>query len=82
MLLYPLAVELVATVLELFALAGQVYELVLLGVFALVVGFAHELVVQFVESAHFVLFLLVDVVALFDLDFVGDDQVLLVVLFS
>lgn len=82
MLLYPLAVELVATVLELFALAGQVYELVLLGVFALIVGFAHKLVVQFVESAHFVLFLLVDVVALFDLDFVGDDQVLLVVLFS
>lgn len=82
LLLYPLTVQLVAPVLEILALAQQVDQLVFFWVLALVVCLAHQFVVQFVESAHLVLFFLVDVVALFDLYLVGDDQILLVVLFS
>jgi hypothetical protein len=82
LLLYPLTVQLVAPVLEILALAQQVDQLVFFWVLALVVCLAHQFVVQFVESAYFVLFFLVDVVALFDLYLVGDDQILLVVLFS
>ena len=37
---------------------------------------------ELVEAANLVLLLFVDVVALLDLDLIGDDQVLLVVLFS
>ena len=80
LLLYPLAVQLVAPLLEFLALAEQVDEFVLVGVLALIVGLAHELIVEFVEAAHLVLLLLVDVVALLDLHLVGDHQVLLVVL--
>lgn len=45
LLLYPLTVKLIALVLELLALTHQIYQLVLLRVFALVVGLAHEFVV-------------------------------------
>lgn len=82
LLLNPLAVKLIATLFQIVAFPQQIDEFVLVGVFALVVGLAHEFVMQFVESAHLVLLLLVDVMALLDLHLIGDDQVLLVILFG
>jgi hypothetical protein len=80
LLLDPLAVQLGALLLQFLALAEEVDEFVLLGVLALVVGLAHEFVVQFVESAHLVLLLLVDVVALLNLYLIRNDQVFLIIL--
>jgi hypothetical protein len=71
LLFYPLPVELVALLLQFFTFPQEVDEFVLVWVFALVVGLAHEFVVEFVESADFVLLLLVDVVALLDLHFIS-----------
>lgn len=82
LLLYPFSVELAAFLLQLFTLTQQVHEFVLLWVFALVIGLAHQLIVQLVESSDLVLFLFIDVVALLDLHLVCDDQVLLIVLLN
>ncbi len=68
--------------LQLLCLSDQVDEFILVWIFAFVVGLAHEFVVELVESTYLMLFLFVDIVALLDLYFISDDQVLFVVLLS
>ena len=76
----PLSVQLVAPDFQFLTLSSQIYQFVFIGVFTLVVGFAHQFVMKFIQSSNLMLFFLVDVVTLFDLDFIGDDQVFFIVL--
>ena len=82
LLLDPLSVKLVAVLLEFLCLPYQIYVLVFERVFAFVIGFGHQFVVQFVQSAHFVLLLFVDIVSLSDLDFVSYHKIFFLVLLS
>ena len=58
----------------------EIDQFVLVWVFTLVIGFAHKFIVQFVQSAHLMLLLLVDVVALLDLHLISNHKVFLIVL--
>lgn len=78
----PFSVKLVAVLLKFFCLPYQIHVLVFQRVFAFVIGFGHQFVVQFVQSAHFVLLLFVDIVSLPDLDFVSYHKIFFLVLFS
>ena len=78
----PFSVKLVAVLLEFLCLPDQINVLVFERVFAFVIGFGHQFVVQFVQSAHFVLLLFVDIVSLSDLDFVSYHKIFFLVLFS
>jgi hypothetical protein len=78
----PLPVKLVAVFFEFLCLSDEVDVFVFEGIFSFVVSFGHKFVMEFVESAHFVLFFFVDVMSLSDLDFVSDDQVFFLVLFG
>jgi hypothetical protein len=78
----PFSVKLVAVLLKFFCLPYQIHVLVFQRVFAFVIGFGHQFVVQFVQSAHFVLLLFVDIVSLPDLDFVSYHKIFFLILFS
>ena len=76
----PLAVKLIATFFQIITFSKQVDELILIRVLALIISLAHKFVMQLIEPAHLMLLFLIDVVTLFDLYLVGDDEVLLVIL--
>lgn len=72
LLFYPLTIQFIAAVLQLLTLSDKIDQLVFLWIFALIIRFAHKLIMQFIESPHFVLFLFVDIMSLLDLYLIGD----------
>ena len=78
----PLSVKLVTSDLQILTFSPQVDQLVLLRIFALIISLAHKLIMQFIQSANFMLLLLIDIMTLLDLHLVGDHQIFLIILLS
>lgn len=76
---YPLTLEFVAQLVQLFCFPCQIVKFVFQRAFCFLIGTGNQFIVKFIESTHFMLLLLVEIVSFSYLDFVCSHQYFFVV---
>jgi len=82
LLLNPFPIQLITLLLQFLTFPQQINKFIFFWIFALIISLTHKFIMQFIESTHLMLFLLIDIMSLLDLHFISNNQILLIILFS